>query len=103
MPIVYEPKKDCFCPRVICDICCEAIEEPENAIATWSEDGKRIVFAHKAFAHKMKCALQVGWKDGFPFWESLDQFLFNLQHNTKYNPKKARKQAEVLRTWGLTV
>lgn len=89
MSIRYQPHPNSHYPGVFCGVCDKLITGTA-AIAVFRENGET------EFAHRGECSRQLGRRQGYPYWEPIAVFFFNLLHNTKMD-KKALASSEAYR------
>jgi len=102
MPIVFELRKNGVCPRIICDICKEPIEDGEGNVyydkilrsdkyeLSKKGDTANLIFTHK----KVSCVQKVDRE--YVSCEELDVFFYLLIHNTKVNLKEGQRRFAIL-------
>ena|ERR1700730_15437944 len=94
--IKYEMKNGGCFPRIFCDVCGKPITHCDEACVYWNDGAVVVLYAHNGACGR-SC-----W--GFTYWEMLNQFLLQLEHNVRLNGK-TRKDAEAtakrLRSFGM--
>jgi hypothetical protein len=80
------------CPRVVCDVCREPIEEAGAGNMLWNKDDHKCLW----FTHKV-CYQTFAAQRGRPTsWQPLEAFMCYLLRNTGYEPARAERSAQMM-------
>jgi hypothetical protein len=101
MAIEIRAEKGRYCPRVVCDVCNEPIDDANGNVLWQPEDPATLYFAHHpCYRPLFKRTTEA--VHGQTMWQPLEAFLYFLTNNTGYNAASGKRSARLVSLTGET-